>query len=52
MAEQTNEQGRSQEHHPASNNTALIVLFWAYVSIPLIWALYRTFGNIAALFGG
>jgi hypothetical protein len=35
-----------------SNNTALIVLFWAYVTLPLLWALYRTFGNISILFTG
>jgi hypothetical protein len=27
-------------------------VFWAYVAIPLIWAIYRTFGNIMALFTG
>ena len=47
--EQTSQQ---QERHPVSNSTPLIILFWAYVSVPLIWALYRTFGNIAALFTG
>jgi hypothetical protein len=49
MSEQANQQ---QEHHPLTNNKALVVLFWGYVTIPLIWALYRTFGNIAALFTG
>ena len=43
---------QSQETHDLSNNTVLMVLFWAYVTIPLIWAIYRTFGNIAALFTG
>lgn len=43
---------RSQETHNLSNNKVLMVLFWAYVTIPLVWAIYRTFGNIAALFGG
>ena len=43
---------QQQETHNASNNTALFIAFWAYVTIPLIWALYRTFGNIVALFTG
>ena len=43
---------QQQETHNLSNNTALVALFWAYVAIPLVWAIYRTFGNIAALFGG
>lgn len=45
-------ENQQQETHPLSNNKALMVLFWAYVAIPLIWAIYRTFGNIAALFTG
>lgn len=47
-----NENDQQQETHPASNNTALVILFWAYVAIPLVWAIYRTFGNIVALFTG
>lgn len=43
---------RSQETHDLSNNKALMFLFWAYVAIPLVWAIYRTFGNIMALFTG
>lgn len=43
---------QQQETHSASNNKALIFLFWAYVTIPLLWAIYRTFGNISALFTG
>lgn len=43
---------QQQERSSRSNNTALIIAFWAYVTIPLIWALYRTFGNIVALFTG
>ncbi|MEJ7871872.1 MAG: hypothetical protein WKF67_06405 [Rubrobacteraceae bacterium] len=41
-----------QQSSSASNNKALIFLFWAYVTVPLIWAIYRTFGNISALLSG
>jgi hypothetical protein len=50
MSEQ--QANQQQGESSLSNNTALVVLFWGYVTIPLIWALYRTFGNISALFTG
>ena len=43
---------QQQETHGLSNNKALVFLFWAYVALPLVWAIYRTFGNIVALFTG
>ena len=45
-------ENQQQQSGSASNNKALIFLFWAYVTVPLIWAIYRTFGNISALFSG
>lgn len=43
---------QQQARSSRSNNKVMIALFWAYVTIPLIWAIYRTFGNIMALFTG
>lgn len=45
-------ENQQQQTSSASNNKVLILLFWTYVTVPLIWAIYRTFGNISALFTG
>jgi hypothetical protein len=45
-------ENQQQQTGSASNNKVLIFLFWAYVTVPLVWAIYRTFGNISALFSG
>jgi hypothetical protein len=36
--------------HPARDGLLLIV-FWAYVSVPLTWGVYSTLMNAMALFG-
>lgn len=33
------------------NHAVLLVLFWAYVLIPLGWGVYQTFKKALALFG-
>lgn len=48
MSEQTNEIGQGG----SSSTWVLVLLFWAYVSLPLAWGVYRTLLNVGALFTG
>jgi hypothetical protein len=38
------------EHLKNENHGVLLVLFWAYVLIPLGWGVYQTFKKAMALF--
>jgi hypothetical protein len=33
-----------------SGNTVKLILAWLWVGIPILWALWVTFGNVAKLF--
>lgn len=35
---------------PSSKSWLLVAVFWAYVTIPLAWGVYETFGGISSLF--
>lgn len=36
----------------SSSSWVLVLLFWAYVGLPLAWGVYRTLLNVGALFTG
>jgi hypothetical protein len=38
------------ENQGQENHAVLLVLFWAYVLIPLAWGVYQTFKKALALF--
>jgi hypothetical protein len=38
------------ESQDQENHAVLLVLFWAYVLIPLSWGVYQTFKKALALF--
>ncbi len=38
------------DKQPSENHAVLLVLFWAYVLIPLGWGVYQTFKKALALF--
>jgi hypothetical protein len=38
------------ENHSSENHSVLLVLFWAYVLIPLGWGVFQTFKKALALF--
>jgi len=39
-----------ENKEPAQNHLLLLVLFWAYVMVPLAWGVFQTFKKAAALF--
>ncbi|MGI8648913.1 MAG: MFS transporter small subunit [Rubrobacter sp.] len=51
MSEQTNEQ-TDDVGQGGSSSWVLVLLFWAYVALPLAWGVYRTLLNVTALFTG
>jgi hypothetical protein len=40
----------ASENQHQENHAVLLVLFWAYVLIPLGWGVYQTFEKALALF--
>lgn len=38
------------ENQKSQNHAILLVLFWAYVLIPLAWGVFQTFKKALALF--
>ncbi len=44
------EYGRQVVKRSAARDTLLLIVFWAYVSIPLVWGIYSTFKKAIALF--
>lgn len=40
----------NSEKQGSENHAVLLVLFWAYVLIPLGWGVYQTFKKALALF--
>lgn len=40
----------NNEKQGSENHAVLLVLFWAYVMIPLAWGVYQTFKKALALF--
>ena len=38
------------EQNVSENHTVLLILFWAYVLIPLGWGVFQTFKKALALF--
>lgn len=39
-----------EDQEKSENHVVLLVLFWAYVTIPLGWGVYQTFKKATALF--
>ncbi len=48
MSERAQQEGGGQ----ASSSTALVVVLWALVLIPLLWGVYQTLTGVVALFAG
>ncbi len=46
------DQSQGSDQEASSSSKALVVLFWAYVAIPLAWGVYETSVGVAALFTG
>ncbi len=40
----------NKENKASENHTMLLILFWAYVLIPLGWGVFQTFKKALALF--
>lgn len=40
----------NSESTKSENHTVLLILFWAYVLVPLAWGVYETFRKALALF--
>ncbi|TCJ20127.1 oxalate:formate antiporter [Rubrobacter taiwanensis] len=45
-------ENRESGGRPSGGSWILVILFWAYVMIPLAWGVYQTFDGVMALFAG